>query len=103
MPVEAHVLDVDFTHTSVYSELRAHCGRSPEEGRERIKPVVPDPIRAGYLELGPGEPAFEVERHSLAHDEPLEWRITLIRGDRYNFLAEWKAEDTVVVPRLVAG
>ncbi len=97
------LLDVDFTHTALYTELRKHCGVGPEEGVERIKPTIPHPRHASHLELAPGEPALEIERRTTARGAPLEWRITLVRGDRYNFRAEWKAEDTVVVPRLVAG
>jgi GntR family transcriptional regulator len=97
------LLTVDFTHTAHYSELKEHCGVSPEEGRERIKPAIPDPIHAGYLELAPGEAVLEIERRTTAQGAPLEWRITSLRGDRYSFRAEWKASDTLVVPRLVAG
>lgn len=96
------LLEVDFTHTALYRELKRHCGLYPEEGQERIKPIIPDPIHAKYLELGEGEPVLEIERRTISRGKPLEWRLTLVRGDLYNFRGEWKAEDTVVVPRLVA-
>ena len=96
------LLDVDFTHTALYRELKEHCGLYPDEGQERIKPIIPDPMHAKYLELAEGEPALEIERRTMRQGKPLEWRLTLVRGDLYNFRAEWKAEDTVVVPRLVA-
>jgi len=96
------LIGVDFRHTALYAELRDHCGLGPEEGQERIKPVIPDQRHAEYLELEEGQPALEIERRTNSHGAPLEWRITLVRGDRYNFRAEWKAEDTLVVPRLVA-
>ena len=69
----------------------------------RIKPAIPDPAHADYLDLTAGEPVLEIERRTATSGAPLEWRITLIRGDRYNFRAEWTASDTHVVPRLVAG
>lgn len=97
------LLAVDFSHTALYSELKDHCDVFPEEGRERIKPAIPDLLHADYLELPPGEPVLEIERRTSAREAPLEWRITLIRGDRYSFRAEWTAADTLVVPRLVAG
>ncbi|NND04168.1 MAG: GntR family transcriptional regulator [Acidimicrobiia bacterium] len=96
------LLDVDFTHTALYAELREHCGLVPEEGEERIKPIIPDPIHAKYLELTNGEPALEIERRTVSRGKPLEWRLTLVRGDRYNFRAVWRAEDRLVVPKLVA-
>jgi GntR family transcriptional regulator len=97
------LLGVDFTRTALYAELRDHCGVGPEDGQERIKPVIPNDRHAGYLELESGQPALEIERRTNSHGAPLEWRITLVRGDRYSFRAEWNAEDTLVVPRLVAG
>ncbi|MCP3974628.1 MAG: GntR family transcriptional regulator [bacterium] len=97
------LLGIDFGHTALYSELKEHCHISPEGGRERIKPALPDPVHAGYLELAAGEPVLEIERRTTARGAPLEWRITSVRGDRYSFLAEWRASDTLVVPRLVAG
>lgn len=97
------LLEVDFSHTALYAELREHCGLVPEEGRERIKPAIPDPLYAGYLELPIGEPVLEIERRTAARGAPLERRITLVRGDRYSFRAEWTAADTLVVPRLIAG
>lgn len=96
------LLDVDFTHTALYRELREHCGLSPEAGEEQIKPIVPDPVHAKYLDMAEGEPALEIERRTIANGAPLEWRLTLVRGDMYNFRAEWKAADREVVPRLVA-
>lgn len=97
------LLDVDFTHTALYTELRNHCDLSPEEGVELIKPILLDPIHAKYLELDEGAPALEIDRRSQARGKPLEWRLTLIRGDLYNFRAEWRAEDRMIVPRLVPG
>jgi GntR family transcriptional regulator len=99
----APLLDVDFTHTALYAEMKEHCRLFPEAGKERIKPAIPDPAHAGYLELAAGEPVLEIERRTSMGGSPLEWRITLIRGDRYNFRADWTSADTHVVPRLVAG
>lgn len=96
------LLDVDFTHTALYTELREHCALYPESGQERIKPIIPDQVHAKYLELAEGEPALEIERRTTFGGEPLEWRLTLVRGDLYNFRAEWTSQDRLVVPRLVA-
>lgn len=96
------LLDVDFTHTALYRELREHCGLYPEAGEEQIKPIIPDPVHAKYLDMADGQPALEIERRTVAQGAPLEWRLTLVRGDMYNFRAEWHAADREVVPRLVA-
>ncbi len=94
---------VDFGHTALYLELRRHCGLVPASGREMIAPVVPDAAHAEYLDLDAGEPVLQITRRTEADGEPLEWRITMVRGDRYGFQAEWGPADGQVVPRMVAG
>lgn len=84
------LLDVDFGHTALYTELATHCGVEPVAGFERIRPVVPTPEQRRDLDLPEGTAAFAVER--LARDETeraVEWRVSLVRGDRYGFVARW--------------
>lgn len=88
-PVARPLLDVDFTHTALYDELAARCGVRPTSGRERVQAVVPDRRRRELLGLGSRQAAFALERLSYADGKPLEWRETLVRGDRYSFVATW--------------
>lgn len=83
------LLDVDFTHTALYDELAARCGVRPTAGSERVHAVVPDRALGDLLGLGPRQAAFAMERTSHARDEPVEWRETVVRGDRYSFVATW--------------
>lgn len=83
------LLDTHFARTSVYDELAATKGIRPEQGFERIRPVVPDPGVAVQLDLDPGSAAFEIERTTEWNGRPLEWRVTVIRGDRYAFTVDW--------------
>lgn len=87
------LLDADFRRTGLYDELRARCGLRPAWARERIRPVVPGPLERRALGLQEGEAAFSVERLTrTTTGRPLEWRQSLVRGDRYAFVAEWSVE-----------
>jgi GntR family transcriptional regulator len=83
------LLDVDFQHTALYEELRRRCGVSPTRGWDRICPALPDRHQRTLLELGATDPVFAIERATFSGDRPLEWRHTIVRGDRFAFLARW--------------
>jgi GntR family transcriptional regulator len=83
------LLEADFSHTALYDELAARCGIEPEEGREEIRPVVPDPATRGLLGLGRGVAALLVERRTWARGAPLEFRRSVVRGDRTALVAQW--------------
>lgn len=83
------LLDVDFTHTALYDELATRCGVRPTAGSERVHAVVPGRAVRDLLGLGAHQAAFAMERSSRAGEEPVEWRETVVRGDRYSFVATW--------------
>ena len=83
------LLGVDFTHTALYDELASRCGVRPTGGSERVYAVVPHRAVGDLLGLGPRQAVFSMERTSRAGDEPIEWRETVVRGDRYSFVATW--------------
>lgn len=85
------LLASDFSHTALYNELESRCGCRPDSGWERISPVVPDSELAAMLGMAEGAAAFRVERLGRYGDRDIEWRVTLIRGDRYRFFADWSA------------
>jgi GntR family transcriptional regulator len=95
------LVDVDFTATSLYQQLLERCGVAPREGTERIRPVVPGREEAAHLGIALGDPALEVDRRTRFADAPLEWRITLVRGDRCVFRADWSDTTSMLTPRLV--
>ncbi len=37
------------------------------------------------------EAVFSLQRLGMLDNRPIEWRITLIRGDRFSFMADWSA------------
>ncbi len=85
------LLDVDFSHTALYDELYSRTGLRLTLGRERIRAVVPHDEDRALLEMGPLGAALAVDRLAKVHDDPIEWRHTLIRGDRYSLVAEFSA------------
>lgn len=83
------LLDADFTHTSLYDELERCTGRRPTEGWEQIRAVVPEADERTLLGLDATEAVFCINRLGLSDGKPIEWRTTLIRSDRFSFVADW--------------
>ena len=92
--VAAPLLDVDFTHTALYVELDRLGNLAPNEGWERLTPIVPLPADRKRLGLRAGDAAFHLERLGQRSGEPIEWRTTVIRGDRFRFVSDWTAGST---------
>ncbi|GAC1530450.1 MAG: GntR family transcriptional regulator [Acidimicrobiales bacterium] len=95
------LLAADFAHTAFYFELQQRCGIRPDRAEERIEPVLPEREDAMALGLSARQPAFAVERRTFSDGTPLEYRRTIIRGDRYNFVSTWTAAATATPFRLV--
>ena len=85
------LLDVDFSHTALYDELETRCECRPDRGWERIAPAIPSDAECALLGTDQPDAAFRVERLGRHGDTIVEWRVTLIRGDRYRFVADWSA------------
>ena len=97
------LLEADFSHTALYDELEARCGCRPDRGRERITPVVPTERERELLELDEGEAAFSLERVGQHGGAVIEWRVTVIRGDRYQFVADWSSAEAGSIRLTSAG
>lgn len=83
------LLDVDWSRTALYAELAAAGAPVPNQGWERLTPIVPSDDDRALLGLGAGEAAFFLERLGSRDGAPVEWRTTIIRGDRYRFVSDW--------------
>ena len=79
----------DFTHTGLYAEMERLDLPRPNQGFERIRPLVPSDQCQSRLNLDPKDAAFSLERLGRVDDQPIEWRITTVRGDRFSFVADW--------------
>jgi GntR family transcriptional regulator len=88
----APLLAADFTHTALYDELAAQSGVTLDGGREHIRAVVPSRAQQRLLEIPRGIGALAIDRLGYAGGRPLEWRHTLIRGDRFSVLAEFSRQ-----------
>ncbi len=85
----APLLDVDFARTALYDEYAARCGVRVAGGHEHLRAVVPDEAERVLLGTGPQVAAFAIDRLGLAGGRPVEWRHTLVRGDRFSVTARF--------------
>lgn len=97
------LLDVDWSHTALYDELESSGMPVPNQGWERLTPVIPSASDRTRLAMRKSDAAFFLERLGTRDGEPVEWRTTTIRGDRYRFVSEWSTgEQTALRPAAVA-
>lgn len=83
------LLEVDFTHTALYDELARRCNIRPVSGTEWVTTELPPKRERDLLEISAKQPAFRICRLSESDDGPIEWRESVVRGDRYTFVATW--------------
>lgn len=93
MPLElaSPLLEADFSETAVYIELSTRCGIQLTAGTENIRAVIPTPAEQVQLQLPPGEAALAIQRLGYHHDNAIEWRHTLVRGDRFAVHTDFSA------------
>lgn len=85
------LVSADFTHTGFYDELASRTGIHLTGGHEQFRAVVPSSRERAILGLGSGVAAFAIERTGRVSDRIVEWRQTLVRGDRFTLVAEFSA------------
>lgn len=85
------LLEADFTHTSLYDELAARCGIRPTGSQEQVRAVVPTAHERGLLGLEPRTALLAIDRTACVDGVPIEWRRTLVRGDRFALTASFSA------------
>lgn len=89
LALAAPLLDVDFSHAGLYDELEARAGIRVTGGRETITAVVPSPEDEALLALPDRVGVLRIERTASVDDRPVEWRSTVLRGDRFAVSSEW--------------
>lgn len=78
-----------FEHTSLYGELARLTGIRLDGGRESITAVVADSATRRLLGIKADVAVLSVTRIGCLDGRPLEFRESLIRGDRFSLSAEW--------------
>lgn len=83
------LLEVDFSRTALYDELERRCGVIVDRGHEHISPILPSPEDRRLLGVDRQAAAFLLARQGRAGERPVEWRVTVVRGDRFRFVSDW--------------
>jgi GntR family transcriptional regulator len=83
------LMTADFGNTSLYRQLSATCGIVVTGGHERVSANVPDTQTRDELGIDAAVAVLTVERLGMADDTPVEWRVTMLRGDRYSMTAQY--------------
>lgn len=89
----APLLDANFAHTSLYHELATRVGIRLQHGHEDVHAVQPTPDERTHLDCPEHVAAFSIHRLGHARGRPVEWRHTLVRGDRYALAADFSPAD----------
>jgi GntR family transcriptional regulator len=71
-----------------YEVLADRVGLVVTRASETLRPVAVAGHEARVLQIAAGTPVFDVERISYAGERPIEWRCTLVRGDRYQYVID---------------
>lgn len=80
------LITADFDHVALYEQLAEQCGVKLTSGSERILPILPDRAQRDLLGIVARQPVFAVERLGLAGCQPVEWRHSIVCGDRFTFV-----------------
>jgi len=86
--VAQRLLDAPLTRAGLYDELARLCGVTITGGSERVRPVVPTAAERRALNMAAGVAGFAIERLVHTALAPVEWRQSLVRGDRYSLVVE---------------
>jgi GntR family transcriptional regulator len=89
MSVAEPLMSADLSATGVYAELAQRSGVRITDGQERIHAVIPTPTQRRQLGVGSQVALLAIERIGCVGGEPVEWRETLVRGDRFSVIARW--------------
>jgi GntR family transcriptional regulator len=81
----------DVTERPLY-DILDEIGVTVTRATERIKPIALTARHAQLLDVSPRSPAFLVQRTSYARELPVELRESVVRGDRYCFVADLRRD-----------
>ena len=93
LSVAEPLLHVDLSHTALYDELSL-SGTTLTGGQEQIEAVILTGAQRKLLEAPAGTAALAITRVGCARNQPVEWRQTLVRGDRFRVTAQWSNDQS---------
>lgn len=96
------LLDVDWTHTSLYEQLAVKGTGRPDQGWERVRAVTPSAEDAERLRLEGRDAVFCLERLGRVGDTAVEWRRSLVRADRFAVVTRFEGGRTEASLRLTS-
>ncbi|GAB3200906.1 GntR family transcriptional regulator PhnF [Nocardioides hungaricus] len=99
----APLLDADFTRTSLYAELDRLCGVRLTGGSEQVRAAVPTVAERATLDIDERTAVLAIDRLGNLRGELVEWRQTLVRGDRFAFVTDLTSPDRTTVTVLAGG
>ena len=82
-PEARGILDMDLRNTALYEALQRCCGLTLTSGDETLHAINLTVEQSQALSCEPGSAAFFIERIGRIDDRAIEWRQTVIRGDRF--------------------
>jgi GntR family transcriptional regulator len=94
--IAAPLLDVDFTSTGLYAELARRCDVTVDSGSERITALNAPRNIADLLDVSAPAAVLSIERLARSNGQPIEWRETYIRGDRFTLDIAWSPRSSQV-------
>jgi GntR family transcriptional regulator len=78
---------------SIYDAIERLNGLHIDHAHETIRPVVLQRTDARLLGVATGSAAFSVERTTWSADRPIEWQVSVVRGDRYLYSVDLPRRD----------
>ena len=90
------LLAVDFTSTGLYAQLKERCGVTVDSGSEHVTAMIAPRHVAELLECPAETALLSLERRAMSSGRPVEWRETLLRGDRFSLDVGWSPQASFV-------
>ena len=85
----ANLIDVDLSTGGLYDALTRYCGLTITGGWEKIQPIIPTSLERSRLGISKDVGVFLTNRIAKSGSEIIEWRRSLVRGDRFALVANW--------------
>ncbi len=75
------VLGCDFSTIPVYDALATYTDLRVTRADDTLRALVPTPVERSLLDMPPGTAALALTRIGYQYEQPVEYRVALLRGD----------------------